>query len=385
MVTPTISSKFFSPNYWTVDIGQFPIKGVVVHGTASRGLMDAVNHLCNPDTPDPGSSSYIIDTDGAIYVLVDPYQNRRAWANGVFQAPDTSRDLIRWCSQNGVNPNRVTISIEHVASSAAMYGGPVYFGKNPSAPSRMTKEQEEASLWLVTKLCRDFKLGEPSTQNVLPHSAFMSRDRAYCPGVINLPRYVEVAQQLYRTGSTVPQYGEIKDATGFTIRGEILQFAGRLDSSPVKRIQALGLALSEEFTGPNGRTAQVYERQVVEFFDKLVGTGWQVQGMHLGRIFMEKHAQQIGKPIPVTDTLVADEFQVYRKQLSSGKSVRGEDLALVALGFPISDAFIDPLDGRLTQYFERSCLKLYKENRSPWNVQGVHLGRMYKEQFLDKK
>ncbi len=170
----TINYSRQSPNYFS---SNYPIKAIVLHGTAGP-FQASIDWLCNPMSN--ASANFIINTDGTVYCLVDPAKNKRAWANGILQQPDMTLGWLKDCVNNGINPNLCTVSIEHVATSQDM------IAHNQAA---FTQAQRAASLALSDKLCRDF--GIPRTRDyVVGHYQIQAVDRANCPGIIDIDRYV---------------------------------------------------------------------------------------------------------------------------------------------------------------------------------------------------
>lgn len=173
-----------SPNFF--DSGE-KIEAIVLHGTAGS-LRASLGTLTNPRNDNPGkavSSNYLIDTNGDIYRLVPWWLNRRAWANGVVNKPDTSINWLMQAIRNRKNPNLKTVSIEHVASS-----------DNMIKRGRMTDKQWASSFWLVKNLLKEFKL-EATNQTILGHYQIDSVNKAYCPGVIDIPAYINALNGIY--------------------------------------------------------------------------------------------------------------------------------------------------------------------------------------------
>jgi N-acetyl-anhydromuramyl-L-alanine amidase AmpD len=164
-----------------------PIQAIVLHGTAGP-LGASLATLTNPrvDNPDKAvSAHYVIDTSGVIYRLVSYWKGQRAWANGKINRPDKSLKWLAECVRYNLNPNLVTISIEHVATSSDM----IHRG-------RMTDAQFAASQLLVKTLLRENKL-EATAQTVVGHNQIDSVNKGYCPGVINVPAYINALNGIY--------------------------------------------------------------------------------------------------------------------------------------------------------------------------------------------
>jgi hypothetical protein len=167
-----------SPNYFYSNL---PIRAISLHGSAGN-LAGALATLTNPRVDNPGaavSSNYVIAENGDVYRLVAWWKNRRSYANGVVKNPDAN---IKWLVEAvgaEVNLNLLTISIEHVASDYAM-----------KHAGRLTDAAWRSSQDLVKKLLADCKL-VASDQTVIGHYQINSVDKSFCPGVINVPAYIE--------------------------------------------------------------------------------------------------------------------------------------------------------------------------------------------------
>jgi len=168
-----------SPNFY---VSSDPIKAICLHGTAGSGR-SALATLTDPrpDNPDARvSSNYLVFKNGEIYFLVDHRRGRRAWANGPIKKPDKNIKWLAALAAAGGFANTSTISIEHEATDAEM---------KRHAP--MTDAQFNSSTWLTLTLLRE--LGLPiSDQTVIGHRQVNSVDKFYCPGVIDVPAYIDV-------------------------------------------------------------------------------------------------------------------------------------------------------------------------------------------------
>jgi len=173
-----------SPNFFT---NGKSIKAVVLHGTAGP-LNASLRVLTDPRDDEPEkavSANYLIHTNGDIYRLVPWWIGRRAWANGIVKNPDEDIKWLMDCIKNKINPNLVTISIEHVASSSEMI-----------KHGRMTDAQWSSSFNLVKKLLQQNGL-KATNQTVIGHYQIDSVNKAYCPGVINIPAYINALNGIY--------------------------------------------------------------------------------------------------------------------------------------------------------------------------------------------
>lgn len=173
-----------SPNYFT---GGMRIHAIVLHGTDGP-LKASLDTLTNPrpDAPEKAvSSNYLIDTNGDIYRLVPWWKGYRAYANGIMNHIDTSIKWLNACVGTRCNPNMFTISIEHVASGFDMINH-----------NRMTDKQWASSFMLVKQLLKDCNL-PANSQTILGHYQIDSVNKAYCPGVINIPAYINALNGIY--------------------------------------------------------------------------------------------------------------------------------------------------------------------------------------------
>lgn len=169
--------QFDSPNYWAVDdLPVSEVKAICLHGT-DGSFKGAMSWLLNPKSG--VSASYIISKGGLPVMLVNPAK-RRAWANGIVSQPDPTIKWLDDAIKNKVNPNWVTISIEHEATHDDM----VYHRS-------MTDAQFNASIDLVASLLKQFNL-KASHETIIGHCQINSKDKANCPGVIFIPAYMEV-------------------------------------------------------------------------------------------------------------------------------------------------------------------------------------------------
>ena len=284
-----ISYKYTSPNFWKATADD-TIKGIVLHGTASptqnTGLMGAVNWLTNP-TSDV-SSHYIIDLDGTIYCLIDPYKGLRAWANGALNKPDMSIGWIAECVTNHINPNRRTISIEHVAWADDMTNHRV---------NSMPVVQALASLWLCDKLLTDFKLPR-NGQTVVGHYQIDSVTRPNCPGVIDIANWNNRLKAGHVTNNGTNNFTDqdVISLNGCIIgHGFLARYKQIGNGDLIQAIINVGLPLTNEITGPDGVTRQVFEGIVFEYFppDKFpsIDQNWRVTRAHAGREYWQNHPE----------------------------------------------------------------------------------------------
>lgn len=172
-----------SPNHFEPGEAR-PIRAIVLHGTAGP-LWPSINWLRNPRLDNPMaavSANYVISLSGEVYCLVDWRSGLRAYANGIVRNRDKSLNWLLECQMKKINPNLVTISIEHEASNVNMV-----------TRGRMTDAQFNASTELVITLARENAL-PLDKEHINGHYQIDGAGKANCPGVINIPAYIEVLQ-----------------------------------------------------------------------------------------------------------------------------------------------------------------------------------------------
>lgn len=148
-----------SPNYWVGRNGLHPL-AIVMHieeGT-ERGtdewFAEKASHV---------SAHYSVAKDGTIRCHVLP--ENTAWANGVYGNPDLSIEWLREAYERSINPNFLTISIEH----EGRHNEP-----HPAA-------QIQATIALTRWLCETYGI-KPDPDHILGHDRLDSLNRANCPG-----------------------------------------------------------------------------------------------------------------------------------------------------------------------------------------------------------
>ncbi len=139
---------------------------VILHGTAGGGsAVNVANYFASVQGGDnPVSSHYVIGTDGTVVQCVSEQDG--AWANGVL----TSGHDSWWNPQ--VNPNNITISIEHCNASTD--------NSNP-----LTEAQKAASFTLVQHICQRWNIpARPADENggITGHFSIDPINRSRCPG-----------------------------------------------------------------------------------------------------------------------------------------------------------------------------------------------------------
>lgn len=174
-----VITKLSSPNY---EISNLAIQAVCLHGSAGSAAA-SLSWLRNPQPANPTgrvSSNYFIAKTGEVFELVDWQANRRAWANGIVEHFDMSLGWLLNAVKNGINPNLVTVSIEHEASRFEM-----------EHYASMTDAQFNSSIELTAMILKAAGL-KASHQTVIGHNQISGTNKFYCPGVIFPPAYTEV-------------------------------------------------------------------------------------------------------------------------------------------------------------------------------------------------
>ncbi len=146
---------------WPARAGQ-KVVAIVDHITAG-GKWGVLEHFSNPDND--ASSNYLVNRDGSIWEFVAP--SKAAWANGILQNPDMNIGWLAECVNQGLNPNRRTISIEHE-------GTPF---------KALTEEQYQATLKLHLWLVEVYQIPVDAA-HIIGHYVITGIDRANCPGPV---------------------------------------------------------------------------------------------------------------------------------------------------------------------------------------------------------
>lgn len=188
-----------------------------------------------------------------------------------------------------------------------------------------------------------------------------------------------------RVPATHPLFVESGAAVYFPETGHQLLFGFKAFWERSGGLAAFGYPLTEEFqlresAAQPVRTAQLLERQRFEYFPELAGTRYEVQ---LGRLGAEAAALRADlrglwafnpvaweaqhppgcRYLAAIQHRLCGEFRPYWEGHGldlgdEGVSFR-ESLAL--FGYPISEEFVDPATGLITQYFERAVFEYHPD------------------------
>lgn len=151
-----------SSHYWSGRAGHQP-QWIIVHGTAGGTSAEAIARYFQTDDP-PTSTHYIVGLQGEVAQCVRDADS--AWGNGVV----TTGHDVWWSPQ--LNPNFVTISIEHVKPDT-------------QNRSQLTQAQKEASFRLIAHLCESYGIPKQAANQlggITSHASIDPVNRAFCPG-----------------------------------------------------------------------------------------------------------------------------------------------------------------------------------------------------------
>lgn len=180
-IVKTPSPNFFTPGEMKTN----KVAAVCLHGT-SGPLQGSLDWLRNPrhDNPQAAvSSNYVISKAGVIYELVPWEPGYRAFCNGIVENYDTSIKWLVSAVAQRINPNWITVSIEHEASKQEM-----------ETRASMTDAQFNSSIDLTAYILGTAGL-KANHQTVIGHNQISGKEKYNCPGVIFPPAYTEVLIQ----------------------------------------------------------------------------------------------------------------------------------------------------------------------------------------------
>jgi N-acetyl-anhydromuramyl-L-alanine amidase AmpD len=161
-------------NYFAARNGYHP-RYVIIHGTAGFNSAEEVAHYfkATEESDNPVSTHYIIDRDGHIVQCIDEQDG--AYGNGYISGiPGKAGDGIhhdRWWRKD-INPNLLTISIEHVKPSR-------------DNSDEITQTQQEASFRLIEHICQRHHIPRQMANEhggITGHYSMDPLHRSFCPG-----------------------------------------------------------------------------------------------------------------------------------------------------------------------------------------------------------
>lgn len=294
-----------SPFHWNGREGQEP-HWLILHGTAGGTTAEAIAAwFQNPDAQ--ASAHYIVGRDGTVVQCVR--ESDAPWANGIISGPPgTGGDGVHHDSwwDSGINPNLVTISIEHVKP---------HIDNSDS----LTEPQRASSFALIKHICQrtGILMRQANAQGgITGHYSMDPVNRSRCPGPYpwnDLWAYLQEGDEDMPLQLSDPfAKAFFQDAggkgwhctkTGFYIGGAILDYYCQIQGAP-------RLPLSNEIKDVQGHPEvayQIYEAGMIVFDPNHVidaPTGF-------GRCFLVKFASPL-----VQNRLVAPVVQPLQVKLN---------------------------------------------------------------------
>jgi N-acetyl-anhydromuramyl-L-alanine amidase AmpD len=236
---------------------------VIVHGTAGGiSAQNIANYFASTQgTSNPVSSHYVIGQDGTIVQCVS--EENGAWCNGAYSAGHAAF----W--NTSINPNNITISIEHCKPS-------------PDNSDQLTPAQQAASFRLINSICNRWQIprhAADASGGITGHFSLDPVNRSNCPGPYPwdalwsyLQQEASVVIDLQNSivqNYFVPAPGNrwLCQRTGKRIGGAILDFYQHFGGDAYCGLTYLGLPLTDEiaFPGHAGVVYQRYERGVLAY------------------------------------------------------------------------------------------------------------------------
>jgi N-acetyl-anhydromuramyl-L-alanine amidase AmpD len=192
-------------HHWSGREGQIP-RFLILHGTAGfTRAADVAGFFARQTTE--ASAHYIVGLDGEVFQCVN--EEDAAWANGPISGPSgASGDGVHHDSwwDSGINPNLLSISIEHVKPSQ-------------DNSDQLTPAQKLASFALIKDICSRWPI--PMRQadahgGITGHFSMDPVNRSRCPGPYpwsELWQFLQKGLQSMATIDTLPA-GWIDDGKG---------------------------------------------------------------------------------------------------------------------------------------------------------------------------
>jgi len=242
------------------------------------------------------SAHYGIGVTGAIYQWVR--EEDSAWANGIVNVSGVTPAWLTSLSKQGVNINTVTISLEHEG-----YSG-----------NAMPEAQYQASLWVQKQIIQRYNI-PLDRDHIIGHYQVDYINKSGCPGsgfpwsrlMIDLNNWATDTSQNTGGGGnvTTPTDSTAIQLNGHTVGhgflARYLELGGGDFNTAVRNI---GFPLTEEVTGPDGLTRQVFERYVMEYDPKETNDYWKVRGAFAGAAWLDENKAKLNLDTqPVTNPL----------------------------------------------------------------------------------
>lgn len=153
-------------NFWVGRDGEKAV-AIVDHcmskgATGVRATLEGCwSHFSNPKSE--VSAHFGVGKDGRVWQFVN--LNDTAWSNGILENPDMAVPWLADAVRRKVNPNKLTISIEHEGDSFDV----------------MTENQYIATLALHRLLIATVGI-KPDREHIIGHYQITGRSRQNCPG-----------------------------------------------------------------------------------------------------------------------------------------------------------------------------------------------------------
>ncbi len=233
---------------------------IIVHGTASNGATNAVNianyFASTQGSSNPVSTHYVIDKDGTVVRCNNLSDG--AWGNGVLETGhDAAWDTLLYPHGSYVNPNNVTVSIEHVKYDV-------------NNADQITPAQQTASFNLIAALCAAFAIPRQlldSRGGITGHFSLAPQSRTNCPGPYpfdDLIKFLQgVTPMIFDESSPLfssfftkldNQHWQCKQ-TGKHIALGMLDYYKTLSFDPQHQLPSIGLPLTDETYVPRADKA----------------------------------------------------------------------------------------------------------------------------------
>ncbi len=148
-----------SPNHW---VGRDNNTVVAIVNHIMQGTMESTNGWFKNRRSEV-SSHFGVAKDGRIWQWVRVPD--AAWGNGIPESPDLSLDWLADGLKRKINPNNLTVSIEHEGNTGDTF----------------TEEQYQSSLWLHKYLITTYRI-VPDRKHIIGHYQISAKSRANCPG-----------------------------------------------------------------------------------------------------------------------------------------------------------------------------------------------------------
>lgn len=252
-----------SPNHFDGRNGYTP-KWVILHGTAGGTSAQAIANYFAQSSAQV-SANYVIGQDGVVIQCVA--ESDAAWTNGIISGPPgKSGDGVHhdsWWSTN-INPNFLTISIEHVKP-------------HTDNSDILSDAQKQASFTLIKHICE--RHGIPlryadSNGGITGHYSMDPVNRSRCPGpypwnelwaslapsevtmlqVNQVGRYFEEVEPGIRWRCKVPSS---YDGKVYDIAYALLNFYRTFGQVGYNGLSIFGLPLTGEIRVPNTKLAVI--------------------------------------------------------------------------------------------------------------------------------